>query len=526
MASVVYKDEHIEILCDSGLCYIRSIKPGLSLDMFRQIHGSRLPNVRITNPQAVIQAIEHAPAGPELFGEEQARVNIRISEDSMKACLTLRIEEGNMAPQLHSSLQNEIRDALHKAGIVFGIKTELLNGPLESKTEYTIAEGLPVKNGEDSKIKLYEVAPPKPEIIESGSVNYYELNLINQVKQGDWLGERRDATLGLPGRDVLGREIPPVPGEQIPLAYDHISVREEYTDGMTTLYSKKDGAVYYKGDTIGVYDFLEIKGDIDFSTGNIDFNGFLSVKGTVKDNFAALADKDVEILSEYGVGAADKIISREGNIYIKGGISGKGKTLIRCKKNLYVKYLSDIDVECEGSVLVGFYCMNSNIRAKQVIVESPKGRIIGGQIYADICVSAAEIGSRSEARTLIRVKGFDRAGIQSELQKISALLKEKKDAMTRMRNELQSFSSPHGDLKKGRDDLRGRMADLMHTIKELEYQYKNLSDFLKTPGEGAVMAKKRLYPRVKIDIKGIGEEIFYESGMITYAYSGNELTIL
>ena len=63
---------------------------------------------------------------------------------------------------------------------------------------------------------------------------------------------------------------------------------------------------------------------------------------------------DLEILGEYGVGAADKISSTDGNIYIKGGIAGKNKAMVRCK-NLYVKFLSDITVECDGNVYVGFY---------------------------------------------------------------------------------------------------------------------------------------------------------------------------
>ena len=102
-------------------------------------------------------------------------------------------------------------------------------------------------------------------------------------------------------------------------------------------YIQKNGAVYYKGDSIGVYDFLEIKGDVDFSTGNIDFDGYLSIKGTVEDNFSVEASNDLEILGEYGVGAADKISSHEGNIYIKGGITGRNRESFAAK-NLYVSF--------------------------------------------------------------------------------------------------------------------------------------------------------------------------------------------
>ena len=99
-----------------------------------------------------------------------------------------------------------------------------------------------------------------------------------------------------------------------------MSVQDKYENGVTTLYSKRmEQSIII--DSIGVYDFLEIKGDVDFSTGNIDFDGYLSIKGTVEDNFSVEASNDVN-LGEYG-GAADKISSHEGNIYIKGGITGE-----------------------------------------------------------------------------------------------------------------------------------------------------------------------------------------------------------
>ncbi len=308
--------------------------------------------------------------------------------------------------------------------------------------------------------------------------------------------------------------------------FDRVSVQDHFEKGVTTLYSKKNGAVYYKGDSIGVYDYLEIKGDIDFSTGNIDFDGFLSVKGTVEDNFSVAASNDLEILGEYGVGAADNISSHEGNIYIKGGITGKNRAVVRCKKNLYVKFLSDITVECEGSVYVGFYCMNSNIRAKQVIVESPKGRIIGGSIDADIQVVAAEIGNRTESRTLVRVRGFDRNDLKMQLDRGMQRLQELKQNLVKEKQRLQVYSGRTNltnEQIKAYENLKNEYAHVKELIKDLEYDCKQLNEYLKTPGEGAIIAKTRIYPKVKIDIKNQFEEILNPEPLITYYVKDNEL---
>lgn len=525
MASLLYKNDYVEILQEADLYYVRSTNRGFSLEKFNDILKD-FPTIKITSFITLKNVLNHAPKGPEPFGEQRERVNIRISEDNLKAYMILYVNNGDLAANNRITLVKEIFDALNKSGVVFGINTKLLAGPLKSSVEYVIAEGFPAVNGDDAQTKIYQISNLKPQVIDSDKVNHYELNLINHVKEGDWLGERKDSTPGFPGKNVRGKDVPPIPGRNLPLLYDRISVREQYENGITTLYSKKNGAVYFRGDSIGVYDYLEIKGDIDFSTGNIDFDGFLSVKGTVEDNFSVVASNDLEILGDYGVGAADKISSTEGNIYIKGGIAGKNKAIVHCKKNLYVKFLSDITVECEGSVYVGFYCMNSNVRAKQLIVESPKGKITGGKIDVDIQVAAAEIGNKTESRTLIRVRGFDRNAMKIELDEILQSINESKKNITKIKQHLQVYSSSYHLTTEQVDTyekLKSKYAEIKEIIKDLEFKFRSFNEYLKTPGEGAIITRSRIYPKVRVEIKNQSEEILKSEPMVTYYYKDNEL---
>ncbi|NLX63554.1 MAG: DUF342 domain-containing protein [Clostridiaceae bacterium] len=525
--TLLYKNDFIEILREKNQFYINSLSKGYSMEMFNEVLKS-FPMIKVTSFMTIRNVIYNAPRGPEPFGEERERISLKVSDDKLKAYMTLYVYDEELKAENRLELVKEILSALTKEGIVFGINTKLLAGPLESGVEYVIAEGIPPVNGTDAEVKMYEIAELRPKVIDENNVNHYELNLINHVKAGDWLGERKDPTPGTPGKSVTGKVIPAIPGRNIPLLYDRKSVKEIYENGVTTLISRKNGAVYYRGDTIGVYDYLEIKGDIDFSTGNIDFDGYMSVKGTVEDNFSVIASNDIEILGEYGIGAADKISSREGNIYIKGGIAGRNKAVVRCKKNLYVKFLSDITVECEGNVYVGFYCMNSNVRAKQLIVESPKGRIIGGKIDVDIKVSAAEIGNKSESRTFIKVRGFDRNELKLELDRTMQELEENKKEIVRIRQSLQVYSNVGtSNLTKEQfeeyEDLKNSYAERKDMIKELEFKCKSINEYLKTPGEGAVIAKTRIYPKVRIEIKNRKEEVTQSSPMITYYYKDNEI---
>jgi len=526
MALLLFKNEYIEISREAGYFYLKSTAKGLSMEAFSRILQNSFPQIKIISFTAIKNALLNAPQGPVLFGQERDRVVIRVSNDELRAYMTLYVPESDLVPQNRENLIREIHEALVKAGVIYGIKTEVLTGSLSPGIEYLIAEGVPAVNGTDAEVKMYEIKTPKPQLYDSGNVNHYELNLIHRVNKGDWLGERKNPTPGIPGKSVKGNEIPPIPGRWLPLLYDRTSVYEETKDGVTTLYAKKTGAVYYKGDTIGVYDFLEINGDIDFSTGNIDFDGYLSVKGTVEDNFCAISEKDLEILGEYGVGAADQIGSREGNVYIKGGIAGKGKTVLRCKKNLYVKFLSDITVECEGNVYVGFYCINSNIKARQVIVEAPRGKIIGGTIDAEVRVSAADIGNLAENRTVVRVRGFNRNNLKMELDQKKVRLKEMRDMLTQLKQHIQVYacSSDLSEEQRAQfENLKNQYSDLKDEIKQLEYELRNLTDDLKTPGEGAVIVRNRCYPRVRIEIKGLGEEITNETPMTIFYYKDNTI---
>ncbi|GAE90023.1 hypothetical protein JCM21531_3602 [Acetivibrio straminisolvens JCM 21531] len=111
---------------------------------------------------------------------------------------------------------------------------------------------------------------------------------------------------------------------------------------------------------------------MDFKTGNIIFDGYVTIKGTVTDGFYVEATKDIEISSPIGIGNVKGIKSREGSIYIKGGISSKGSAQISAKKNIYTKFVDNAKLSCGGIAHIGFYCINSTVEAKEVFIESVK----------------------------------------------------------------------------------------------------------------------------------------------------------
>lgn len=507
--SIIHSSEYIKILRKADRFYIESYKTGMSIEQFNNII-SQHSDIKITSFMAIKNAILFAPRPLEKFGEIRERINVEVSSDGLKAYIKLFVPPTELVGDAKIDLIKEIMDKLKAEGIIFGIKSEVFVGDLVRDKQILIAEGIPPVNGEDSVIKMYEIKEVKPEVKEDGKVDHYNLNLINRVAIGEWLGERKDPTPGIPGRSVKGTIIAATAGKMFPILYDRATVREEYKDGVTTLYALRNGAVHYEGDKISVSNHLEIVGDVDFKVGNIDFDGFLTVLGTVEDNFSIEATKDIEILSEFGIGSVKEVISKQGSISIMGGVAGKNKAVIKAKKDIYTKFVSDATIICEGSVHVGFYCINSNIIAKEVILDSPKGQIIGGSIQAEIRVVSSIIGSQNEKRTLISVKGFSRNIMKARLEELISEIESMKNELVKLKQKILVITNATHNTEDQRNKyltLQEEFFRIKDKIRELENDRKIMSNALRTKGEGEITATKRVYPGVVLEIKNITKEI-------------------
>lgn len=500
----IYSSPYIIITKRDDGYYIQSLKKGLSIDEFQKFLNSH-PEIKVTNFAVIKNALVLAPQDPRKFASAKERVSIEVSGDELRAYITVNVGQQEI---LGTDIIKEVVLELNRKGVVYGIKKDVLLSLAVGKT-VLIAEGEPPQNGSDSKNRLYQIKEAKPEIKEDGTADHYDLNLINMVQEGEWLGEKIHATSGKEGKTVYGNPIKPMPGKDYPIFFDRKTVKALEEEGKTTLYAMRKGAVYFSGDSIGVSNHLELSDNVGVKTGNVDFDGYLTVKGTIEDNYIVSTTKDIEVLGEYGVGSCKEINSREGNIYIRGGIAGKGKTVIKCKKNLYIKFVADAEIICDGSVHVGFYCLNSNITAKEVILESLKGQIIGGNITADIRVLAATYGTPSEKRTNICVKGFDRVALKDSLDNLTEEIEQLKISMNQYKQQISIFNI--SDAGKSRKSEFEKLNEVYNNIRaELqakEETRKNIAGYLKVKGEGEITILKKAFPNTYFEIKRIQKEI-------------------
>jgi uncharacterized protein (DUF342 family) len=468
-----------------------------------------MPVIRLNNFTGLKNALDEASGLRVHIGDVNPRVEVEISSDEMEASIKLNITAKEFAEN-KISISSEIIEELNKAGVVSGLDS-LFKKPITVQKKIKVAEGTKAENGKDAVIKYYKIEDKKPVIKEDGTVNHYELNLIDNVMKGDWLGEKINPTEGKPGMTVTGKVLPALKGTDFKLKYDKKTIEEHEEENKTILRAKTNGAVKFDGEEIRVDNHLIIPGDVGYETGNISFEGYVTVKGTVKDGFSIEARNDISIQGSMGLGVINKIVSKEGSIYIGGGIFGKNVSVIQAKKSVFIKYCNECKITAGEDINVGFYALDSNLYAKKVIMDHKHGKIIGGSINAEIQVVTSVIGNKSGKRTHISVSGFDREAIKHEFELLLKKYKATLDEIGRAKRQIESFElnmsgAEYVNSKEYHQYLR-KYEDILDEIKLLDEYRKRLQQILETKGEGEIDVSEAAYPETYIEIKDTQKKI-------------------
>jgi uncharacterized protein (DUF342 family) len=521
----IYKDEYFRIFTKDKNVLVESYKKGYPVHKLNEILNLN-PVIDVKSFNTLKKSVISAPKEAEVFAELVEPITIHLINNDVKALITFNMLQSELELKSRQDLLKKIIPELKKEKIKFGINKELFTQELESGKQYVIAQGIPPVHGKNAIIKMYDIKNPKPIVDKDGNVDHYEMKLINHVQAGDWMGERIEPTPGIPGTSVKEEEIKPIPGKQEPLNYDRTTIQEIYDNTKTVLYARQDGAVTMLGDKISVSNYLNIEGDVDYSTGNIEFDGYVSVKGTVQDGFSVIASKDIEINSPMGVGNVKSIMSTEGRVYIAGGISCKKDVKITAARDIYVKFSENAVLSCEGSLHIGYYCQNSVLVAKEVVLDSTNGRINGGHVLAQYRVIAPEIGSDIEKRTTIEVQGFSREQLLQDMESILKKISEYKLRRETLKNEiniLKAKENPSVNEKIQINSHTDSLVEIYEKLKNIELDRKNIAEYLKAKGEGEIKVSKSVKPNVTLIIKSDKIDTFNEIKHTSFYFEDGEI---
>ncbi|WP_422445777.1 DUF342 domain-containing protein [Thermoanaerobacterium sp. DL9XJH110] len=396
---------------------------------------------------------------------EDATLEIEISKDQMSATIYIIPPKGGKM-----ITEEEILDALAKKGVTEGINREKIRQVLAQGVFFTkveIASGVYPVAGQDGWIKYHFEAQKdlKPRVSENGRVDFYNLDLVTNVTEGQLLAEIIPPTKGISGKTVTGKIIPAKDGREVKFRTGkNVYVSE---DG-SKLFSSIAGQPVISEDRVSVLPILEIKGDVGPATGNINFLGSVRVKGNVKSGFKIKAEGNVEV--DGTVEAAE--IEAGGDIILKGGIQGRGKGLLKSNMDVFAKYIENSTVEAEQNIFVSEAVMHSNISAgKKIKIDGRKGLLVGGVSKAGEELTAKIIGSHMSTYTEVEV------GINPKYKKN---MLDVNDKLLSTENNLQKIIQMTQVLEKYKDknllppDKKLMLAKLEQTREALQQQQQEL----------------------------------------------------
>lgn len=450
--------------------------------------------------------------------EYDSKLSISLSTDEMEASVI-------MSAPIYSGRTlepEEIINALESEGVKFGILYDKIKEVAEDEIvniPVVVARGQGPQHGKNSQL-LYKFKTGLENSVqlteeEKGRVDFKNLNRVQNVIAGQILAEKVPATLGVPGRTVTNNIIDARDGKDMPLRSGKNTRLSK--DGLK-IYSEKDGQVFLSGADITVREIYEVRGDVDFNIGNIDFVGTVIVHGNVLQNFRIKAAGDIRVS---GVVQRAELIA-EGKVYCKGGIKGGN---IKANKSIYARYIDNAEINVNGDVVAREEIINCKINAGgRVICLTGKGGIIGGEIIAGQQIIAKRLGSESYTGTYLE------AGVDPNIKnKLIILEKQKDDLSAKFDILLKSIDKLDEEQKAGKlNRKKEKILVKMQKAKEeyskklalYESKIRKLSQYLMNiENNGSISAKYVAFPGVKTVIKNAEYEIRSEYKSVTFKYS-------
>ena len=391
---------------------------------------------------------------------------------------------------------------LRNAKVVYGILEDVVDAYLKERRycqDYIIAKGTPPREGTDAVIdyKFETDRKIRPTLKEDGSVDFFNLNILNNCKEGDVLAVLTPEDRGEPGKDVYGAVIKPRDVKKLVLQHGlNIELNEE----RTVMTSKVNGHVSLVEGKVFVADVLEVD-NVDTSVGNINYEGNVCVKGNVCSNFSIRCSGNVEVR---GVVEA-AYIEAGGNIILNRGINGMGKGKLKCKGNVIAKYMENCSVEAEGYVETEAI-LHSHVQAgTEINVVSRKGFITGGSVSATNVIRVKSLGTDMGAVTDVMVginpNIINRFGeLKKNIAEAQKNLKVMLPVLDATKKKLQAGVALAPDQIKNIQQLAIKSKELQQQLKSDTVEMESLQELMNSSTHAHIEITDTVYPGNTISI--------------------------
>lgn len=447
-------------------------------------------------------------------------IEFRISDDDMNAYLTL-VSPSKVPEEEVIFNPDDICEYIEMMGVTKGFKKYVVEEMINKKVynrEVCVAKGLEPIDGQDGRFEYkIELNPSnKPKVREDGTVDYLNLDLIPSVGKGEIIAEYIPKIDGSPGYDVKGNKLNAKNGKELPPL---IGTGFEVSEGGLLYTAAKEGKVEVNGNRLTVSDLYTIKGDVDLSTGNINYHGDLEIFGSI------MAGMTVKVTGNVTVNGTVEAATVEAtkDVLIRGGVLGGDRAYINAGGNLVAKFIERAHVISEDTVQAGTIHSSYVIANKQIIVDGPQGHIVGGRLKATNLILANNVGSLAEVRTEIEV-GIDKNVYERQVYLVneSNRIKNDIDKIEKVIQLLdQKNDGEHTDGIK-RKLIRSKIEKLSMFNRNKE-EIDEIVEKIGMSHDARIEVKNFVYPGVEVRIDSYRLSILEENRNVVFLRRGEQI---
>ncbi|WP_099468673.1 DUF342 domain-containing protein [Konateibacter massiliensis] len=451
---------------------------------------------------------------------------VRVSGDSMEAYLYLAVP-GNESDYT----KEDLLELLNANKVIYGIMEEQLEEIIRLgiyHREVLIAQGDKPVDGDEGRYS-FEVSKDfvgKPEIRSDGTVDYGTVFAVQTISEGDVIAVYQPATMGTEGKTVTGKALQPKKGKELmPLKGKGFVCSED----KRTYIATTSGKIDFQNDRIVISNLLEIKEDLDYNNGRIDFRGDIIIHGNVESAVYIKAGGSVTIDGS----VEDTTILAGKDIILRKGMQGAGRSALKSGGSIFAKFIEGCQVEAKKDIQADVL-MNCTVSAgESIYISGKKATILGGVVKAASRIEAVVVGNEAEAPTRLSV-GIDEetrqriSKIRQAFHVIDQRLEEVNKELGKMQLQKKKGETPQ--FAKDRENERAK--ELLRTkIKyisdkaEFKNELEELEERTIKAKKACIAVSKVVHPGVTIQANSAVLFVKEKQYAMEYRYEGGEVAM-
>ena len=428
-------------------------------------------------------------------------MKVLFTDDGFKAFLGLK-GRGTGNP-----LSAEVvRSILADQGIVFGIRADLEDAlksfPYESEN-ILVAEGKNPDEGKDGWIEFaFQVKPDNLANAEEKKADFHNLGWVHNVPISGLVATVHPPQPGTPGTTLRGESVQPKPGVTA-IAKLGKGVTTDPNDPSRIIATAHGNAVLDVDGTLHVEQTLKVRGNVDYSTGDINFVGSVFVAGDVKSDFSVKAAGSIEVRGN----VEDANLESGGDVIINNGFIGQGKGTISAVGNVRVQHVLNQSIRSGRSIYVSREGVCATLQAAERIV-APHGVFVGCTLQAGNEVEVLNLGNGDQTQAKVRV---GRRGIlldllgqnDRDIAKVQKQLEEAKNAIYKLVRVQLDKGSLTADQQVLQNKLRIAQTELSKTVVDMQKQKEALKNQLQENSLARVIVHDTMFANVFVELNGV-----------------------